>query len=535
MIKKYYNRETEVEESVLIENEHFKLFIRKTDVVLSTVKLGYPLKSFDLITREYPRIKINSFPALRKALTQVGDEFVIGTWLPLIDLAISPDKLQVEVIVNANAKEIAEEKNEQLVEISQALDKLGVVFGRQDLTKLAFKTGVPLIAAIGRAAVKGEDAVVTYLERPARKPVIREDGTANHYEMNFVFPVEIDQWLGEKIFPKEGKDGMDVFGKSIPALKGNDAKLQYDRKSIYEEEQEDKVILRALHGGTLEYDRGIMRIGKLLVIQEDVGPGTGSITFEGAVKILGTIHDGYSVTATEDISVEGNEGITNAKMIYSTAGDIYIKGGVFGSDETTIEAKGNIYLKHANNCRIYGKEVHVGLYLIGSDVLAEHVYVDKSQGRIIGGKVEALYTIECAVSGNSHERETILQVKGIERKELLKDIQEMAQDLKEAQEYVMKLKAQVAKFDGLVDRLPKEQAVAYEKMQQTIVYKENGIIALDQKIQEGLKILKMRKEIQIEVVKEAHPGTKIQIGHKKHLLNKPAMGIFRIVDGVLNI
>ena len=75
----------------------------------------------------------------------------------------------------------------------------------------------------------------------------------------------------------------------------------------------------------------------------------------------GTVLAGYSVNATGDISIEGNEGITNAKEIQSSEGDIYIKGGVFGGGMTIVEAQGNIFVKHANNCKLYGKEVHVGL------------------------------------------------------------------------------------------------------------------------------------------------------------------------------
>ena len=114
--------------------------------------------------------------------------------------------------------------------------------------------------------------------------------------------------------------------------------------------------------------------------------------------------DGYSVIAAGDISIEGNEGVTNAKIIQSSEGDIYIKGGVFGGGTTIVEAQGSIYLKHANNCKLYGKEVHVGLYLYGSEIIADHVCVDKQRGRIIGGTIEALYSIETAIVGNNHER-----------------------------------------------------------------------------------------------------------------------------------
>ena len=82
----------------------------------------------------------------------------------------------------------------------------------------------------------------------------------------------------------------------------------------------------------------------------------------------------YSVNATGDISIEGNEGVTNAKEIQSSEGDIYIKGGVFGGGLTIVEAQGDIFVKHANNCKLYGKEVHVG-FIYSERKLSQNLYL----------------------------------------------------------------------------------------------------------------------------------------------------------------
>ncbi len=84
-------------------------------------------------------------------------------------------------------------------------------------------------------------------------------------------------------------------------------------KSVIDEQEMDKVVLRASHGGALESINGLIGVGKQLVISGDVGPETGSITFDGSVAVYGTVLAGFSVKATGDISIEGNEGVTNAK------------------------------------------------------------------------------------------------------------------------------------------------------------------------------------------------------------------------------
>ena len=64
---------------------------------------------------------------------------------------------------------------------------------------------------------------------------------------------------------------------------------------------------------------------------------------------------GYSVIATGDISIESLEGVNAAKLIKSTEGDVFIKGGIFGKGETMVEACKNIYIKHANDCTLEAK------------------------------------------------------------------------------------------------------------------------------------------------------------------------------------
>lgn len=365
--------------------------------------------------------------------------------------------------------------------------------------------------------------------------MIREDGSADYYEMNFVTPVKEGDWIGEKIPPQQGIDGQDVYGNVISAQKGNDEKLSYDRKAITEEEEEGKTVLRAMYGGALEYTNGIIGIGKQLIISGDVGPETGSITFDGAVSIYGTVLAGYSVKATGDISIEGNEGVTNAKEIQSSQGDIYIKGGVFGGGMTIVEARGDIFIKHANNCKLYATVVHAGLYLFGTDVIADRVLVDKNRGKIIGGHIEALYRIECAYAGNNHERTTILHAKGINKDGLYKEIQEMAKDLKERQSVLDRLEQHSVQFEKVAVGARGPQAEAYKKTKETIESNRIAIQELDKEIQTRMHIIKQAVPAQVEVAREAYPGAIIQIGSRSTTLHDSRKGVFEILDGVMNV
>ncbi|NYF24632.1 FapA family protein [Sporosarcina sp. JAI121] len=504
-------------------------------MILRSKKNGFPLKSFDGITREHPRLKLNSFSTLRTALMDSEKEHIIGSWLPAIEVAISPDKMTALLYINLSKKEFDENKQPILQQAEKVLTETGISHGKNDLKSEPFKPGEPMIAAVGTLPTKGKEAVVTYIDIPSRRPVIREDGLADYFEMNFVTTVKEGDWLGEKIPAQEGVDGIDVLGNTVSAKRGDDVMLSFDKKSVTEEQEKGKVVLRASHSGALEIINGVIGVGKQLIVNGDVGPETGSITFDGAVTVYGTVLADFSVNATGTISIEGNEGITNAKEIRSTEGDIYIKGGVFGGEMTIVEAQGDIYIKHANNCKLYGKEIHVGLYLLGAEVIADSVFVDKSQGKIIGGEIDALFKIECAFAGNNHERKTTLRTKGIDKDAIYMKVQEMANSLKEHQAIVVKLEQHVLPLERAADDLKGQQAKVFEKLMDTIDYNRKRILEIDGEIHLELRKIKQAIPGQIEVTKEAYPGTIIQIGTKSSTLSVPTNGVFTIIDGVLNV
>ena len=521
---------------MLFQNTYFDLYVKDGDVLVDLKETGFPLKSFDMITNQYPRVKITSFLELKKALTEVGDGYKIGYYLPLIEVIVSSDQLKADVLINMTMTEFQTERDSLLDEISKELHKHGIEYGLIDLTEEDLVPGIPILAAIGREAQNGHDAKITYIEKPERKPVIREDGLADYYEMNFITPINEGDWLGEKIPPTDGIPGIDVFGNSLAAMRGNDANLQFETESVVEVEEGGKIVLRATLEGALEFVGESVSVGKHLTIDGDVGPETGSITFDGSVTVYGTVLTGYSVNATGDISIEGNESVTNAKEICSSEGDIYIKGGVFGGDVSLIEASGDIFIKHANNCKLFARNIHVGLYILGSDVVGETVKIDKHRGKIIGGRIEALFRIECGYAGNIHERPTHLHASGLDKDMIYLEIQQMATEMKELQKTAGQLEAQLSEIDGpLSGQLHGEQTGTYGSLKSTSSTSWDKMFELDREIQERLYKIKTAIPPRIEVAHEAFPGVTIQIGSKSRLLNRTTKGVFEVVENVLNV
>ena len=517
---------------MLVENEYFELLEENNKIIMNTKKVGYPLKSFDALASDIPRLKLNSFKELMKALQTVG-QHDIGSYSAPCEVYISPSKMKVELYIHATNEEFLANKEQFLKQTEDMLDQRDVHYDKESLFSLAYLPSNPIIIAVGKEPVQGEGAQVEYIELPDRKPILRDDGSVDHYELNFVTPIVKDGWLGEKTPAQEGFEGYNIFGEPIAAKKGEDIKLVYDRKSVGEFEEDGKIILRALHGGALEELNGAISVGKQLIIPDDVGTKTGSITFDGSVRVMGTVSAGFSVNATGDISIEGKEGVTNAKEIYSEDGDVYIKGGVFGGGETIIKAKKNVFVKHANNCKIYGERVNIGLYSLGSELYGDHIFIDKHKGRIIGGVAEAMFSIECASVGNSHERLTKLIVKGVNKEMELEEIQRLAEKLKAEHAELKKLEMTLDKMASVKADLPATQLDMLEK---TLQAKQQEIVSLDQTIKNKLQLVQVASTPKIDITREAHPGVQIVIGSKSSMLSRITKGVFEITsEGVLNV
>lgn len=523
---------------VIFINEFFELTEENGKVFCKTIKSGFPLKDFDSILRGLPRIKLTNFAVLKTVLNNASEQKIeIGNWLPNIEIEITRDKMNATLFIYETLDYVRENAKHIQEEIKQLLVDHNIVYGVIPIQLDTITPGKAILVAQGTPAVKGDDAKITYLEIPERKPVIREDGTADYYDMNFIFEISEGSWLGEKIAAQPGIPGRNIHNEELPAVAGRDMPLRYDVKSAYEIEEDGKIVLRSKISGVLEHNKqGVISVNHHLPIQGDVGVETGNINFEGSISIRGTVMTGFSVIAKGDISIEGAEGVTAAKLIKSIEGDIYIRGGIFGGGETRVEAGGSIFVKHVNEANLKAQnEINIGFYSMGSNLMANSILLDERKGKLIGGKAIAKSTIVTAVSGNRLERRTDLIIESVNKQEAYALIQDRAAQLKKLQEDIFSLEEQVDRLAGVVSTLNQQQLAALEQAKINLkLYKEEAV-ATDYEIKEMMQDLRNVGKEEINVTKEAYPGTYIQIGKKSSLLTKMTNGKFLLEYGELNV
>jgi uncharacterized protein len=520
---------------LVYKNDYFEITEDNGKVYLSTARSGFPLKEFDGILRSFPRIKLTNFALLKNVLTKSDSGLIeVGQWLPNLEIEVSRDKMAASLFINETVEFIRSHMEELSSQVNKLLQDNQIVHGVLPLHMEKITPGKAILIAQGTPPVKGDDAHITYLEIPDRKPVIRDDGKADYYDLNFIHEIKEGSWLGEKIPPKPGTDGKTIHGEKVPAPPGRDASLKYDRKSAYEVEEEGKIVLRSRFGGVLEHSKGQISVNHHLPINGDAGIETGNIDFEGSISIRGTVQPGYTVIAKGDLSIEGPEGVTGAKLIKSIEGDVYIRGGIFGLGETRVEAGGNIFVKHVNEANLFaGQNISIGFYAIGSYLKAASILVDEQKGKIIGGKAIAKKQIVTSTSGNRLERRTELIVNSVNKEEAYTHIQDKATHLKSLHEEIMKLEEQVYRLD--IIRLNSQQLAALEQAKQNLQRYKDEAAHIDQEIKQMMNDLRNAGKEEIIVTKMAYPGTFIQIGRKASILTNATNGKFLLEFGELNV
>lgn len=289
-------------------------------------------------------------------------------------------------------------------EIAVALDESRVKFGVDwDLAqrvvneRLYFKM---LPIAKGQAPVNGTDGVL--IECYSRESTLdlkeRQDGTVDYRSSGSLQLIHPGDVICRLEPPGASIDGVNVRGAKVPAKPGRPAQFPRIKNTVISPEGDE---LRSTVSGHIYFDNDRFVVENLLVIDGDVNGTVGNLNYDGDIRIQGDICEGFSVKATQNITVAGM--ISNAQVI--AGGDILVGGGVNGNGTGYLEAKGKIRSKFLENCRAVSGGDIMAESIIWSDLFCKgKITVTSGRGVIIGGTVVALESITAKVIGNFSRR-----------------------------------------------------------------------------------------------------------------------------------
>jgi len=359
-----------------------------------------------------------------------------------------------------------------------------------------------VVVAEGKTQVDGENGKFLYYFRTEMKakPKVLENGTVDYKSMELFEMVQKDQLLAEYQPATAGMFGYDVTGtlltpkkgKELPPLHGKGFTMTEDRKKYF-----------SSMDGIVELDDGKLNVRNLYTISGDVNASTGNINFIGDVNIMGNIEDGFSVTATGNIVIDGFcEG-----AIIRAGKDVVIRRGCQGQGDGEIIAGGSITGQFFESARLEAEENIIASYLLNCHVTCGgKLQVEGRKGVILGGYTCAKQGVECFAIGNVAEIKTVVEV-GIDKEdmtsyqELLKQVEKIDAETKTCENALNRLMSQPERDQKSINLCERLTKVLYTQKQ-----KKKELLTDRQK--QMMKMTKQRRA-RICVTGSVYPGTVI--------------------------
>lgn len=503
-------------EDVIYSNEFIELIEEENSYYLKVLKKGLTMPELNKLLLDFPRVRVLKFNSIKEALSSNSNKMVkIGDKKPLVDVFVSKDKLEASVFINMTEKEFEAIEKKALVEkVLLAMRDNGVIFGfniNEIMDNL--EPMKKIVVAKGILPKKGDDAIITLYEIEDAKPQVYNNGNVNHYELNLINKVEAGDWVGERIEPKEGVPGKNVCGEIIPALKGNQEKLKYDRKSIKEEynEKEDKTILFSKRTGAVVFENDLLSVCNYLEIKGKVSFETGNIDFDGFVDVKDSIEDNFTVKADHDIQILGDMGVGGVEEIESREGSVYIRGGIAGKGKAKVVCTGDLYTKFAADCTIEcGGSVHIGYYAMNCNITAKEVILDSFNSKIIGGNTKAQVRIVASELGNKMEIPTHIEIEGFNRNKVKEEYDFINETIEKVKIKIKELKQKIAIY-SIGASIDEEKKIQYEKYSEEYEYFTKNLKMLYEKQKKCISYLQAKGEGEVKVSKCIYPKVHLKI------------------------
>ncbi|AGB40654.1 putative polymerase with PALM domain, HD hydrolase domain and Zn ribbon [Halobacteroides halobius DSM 5150] len=406
--KKVYQAVLKLREETDIDGD-FNILIKEEGIFLEVIQpqgdgAGVSLAAIEEQITEKEIIEVDQ-EAVSEALTLGQEKIKIAERKPELDrdaeinLEISDDQLKayLDYIPALGGKKLTAD------EIIDQVKERGVIFGlREEEFRAKFNQDKELesfLIAQGEEPTPGEDGQLDFkfdLDRQEQKVNLKEDGTADFYNLNRIVNVESGDLLVEKIPPVEGKAGTSVKGQEMPPKPVEEAEIPVGENVSL---SDDGLFLEAEMEGQVVYTNQVVSVTKIHKVNGNVNLETGNIDFNGSVIINGNIEDGMEVKATGNIHVKGC--VYNAQV--ESGGQITINKGFIAGDKGYLKAEGDIEVKFVENGIVETKgSLIVKQAIMHSQANArKKVIVEEGKGLIVGGEIRAGIEISAKEIGSN--------------------------------------------------------------------------------------------------------------------------------------
>jgi len=288
-------------------------------------------------------------------------------------------------------------------ELAEALQRAGVSEGLDAVQQqaIAQRLASPdyraerLVIARGDAGEPARDGELELMfDAEQASGQRRPDGSLDYRERSTSQNATEGQLIARYQPAKAGRDGLTVTGQPIvqaaaverlPALGTG---VDYDRATGR---------ITATRPGVITWvEDQTLDVTDFYENRGDVDYATGNLHVAGSVHVMGDVCEGFSVTATGDVFVDGH---VSGAVIESEA-NVTIGGGVLGQATATVRARGAIACRHIIGGKLTSESaIHVQDQSVNGDLMAPDIRFEHGRGKIVGGKACAENTILVVEAG----------------------------------------------------------------------------------------------------------------------------------------
>ncbi len=369
--------------------------------------------------------------------------------------------------------------------------------------------------------------------QPAPQQKENDPDRESHYEKScFVF-VEENQPLVQIMPPTPGQDGIDIFGKPIPRIKGRDAEIQLRKNVRYGEPDKDDSeeradIIYASSYGKLNHTFKKIWIDENLEVHSEVDFSIGNINFKNNVDIFRSILDLFEVKAGKNLIIRG---VVEAAQVESGE-DLILKGGMAGKEKGCAICHGNLECKFITSSKVkclgdisFAKEIMYCNLECGGRIYSEN-------GQLAGGSISAFKGVKVHTLGSDAGSKTILDI-GIN--------DELKTRAETTKPEVKKLRMQAEKVRAVVEPLLAQQKRLTSEQKEKATELLYETYELDSKADELIEKLKTAYEnsinnavLSVEVTGKIHPNVVIRFPRGESKVNEEIKGPVTIVPRIVN-
>ena len=307
---------------------------------------------------------------------------------------------------------------------------------------LSGEVSVPV--ARGTEPVDGQDGYINWAF-DAEEELPGENDRIDWRNRNKMWSAEKGELLGSIVPAVEGHDGVDVYGKQVPAKPGKPATLNTG-PNVTVSQDGTKVMAEA--SGMVLRKGNTVRIEPVLKIRGNVDFDCGNIDFKGDVTISGNVPDLFVVKATKDITIGG---CVEAATV-EAGGNLTIKSGISGKRKGTVTCGGDLHAKYIDyaSAKCNG-DLIVDVEVIDSQVESLGSVLVKQKG-IIGGRLIVAQTLECPNLGSDAGTPTLV-IAGYDGQKASR-LDELSKQVQKLSEKAKGLANRLEVLEKVKDRLP---------------------------------------------------------------------------------